>query len=272
MIQNNTMKTNVDKVRLVWDEFAQKYGLDRRASTPDAYLVDLEIRTLAKYIASGETILDIGCGNGYTALKMAQKKAVDITGIDISAEMVACANQMLNKYAHVLQGAVQFELGDILNPGFLENFGETCFDVVLTKRTLINVLNWKEQKETIIKIWHLLKPNGRYIMMEATTQGHRNINRLRDRFGIPGTPIRWHNNYLDEDKLLPFLNDRFGSVSYKDFSSTYYIGSRVIQPLFLKPFNKEPRYDFFLNRLFSYLPSCGNYGIQKIFICRKKEL
>ena len=96
MIQNNTMKTNVDKVRLVWDEFAQKYGLDRRASTPDAYLVDLEIRTLAKYIANGETILDVGCGNGYTALKMAQKKAVDITGIDISAEMVTCQGKVIN--------------------------------------------------------------------------------------------------------------------------------------------------------------------------------
>jgi ubiquinone/menaquinone biosynthesis C-methylase UbiE len=265
------MKTDVDKIRVVWDEFAQKYGLDRRASTPDAYLVDLEIRTLTKYIENGDTILDIGCGNGYTALTLAQKRVIDITGIDVSAEMIAYANQMQKKYASKLQGAVYFELGNILSPGFLERLGENRFDVVLTKRTLINILSWKEQKETIIKIWHLLKPNGRYIMMEATAQGYKKINRLRERFGIPNTPIRWHNNYLDEDKLLPFLNDRFESVLFKDFSSTYYIGSRVIQPIFLKPFKKEPSYNFFINRLFSYLPSYGNYGIQKIFICRKKE-
>lgn len=264
------MKTDTAKVGAVWDGFAQKYGLDRRASTPDAYLVDLELRTLAKYIEDGETVLDVGAGNGYTALKLARKKAVDIIGVDISAEMVAYANQMQKNYDSKLKGIAKFELGDILSSEFLECFGENHFDTVLTKRTIINVLSWKEQKESIIKIWHLLKPNGKFIMMEATVQGHENINRLRERFGISRTPIRWHNNYLDEDKLLPFLANRFKSVFFKDFSSTYYIGSRVIQPLILKPFKKEPRYDFFLNRFFAYLPSCGNYGIQKLFVCRKK--
>jgi len=266
------MKTDTAKVGAVWDEFAQKYGLDRRASTPDAYLVDLELRTLAKYIGDGEKVLDIGAGNGYTALTLARKKAVNIIGVDISAEMVACANQMQKNYGGSLRGTVQFELGDILSSGLLERFGKNSFDIVLTKRTLINILSWKEQKGSIIKIWHLLKPNGKCIMMEATVQGHDNINRLRERFGISRTPIRWHNNYLDEEKLIPFLNERFDIVRVRNFSSTYYIGSRVIQPLLLKPFKKEPRYDFFLNRLFSYLPSWGNRGIQKIFVCTKKEL
>jgi cyclopropane fatty-acyl-phospholipid synthase-like methyltransferase len=232
----------------------------------------LELRTLAKYIADGEIVLDIGAGNGYTAIRLAQKKAINVIGIDISLEMVDYANQMQKKYDGTLKGIAKFELGDILSAGFLKYFGENRFDTVLTKRTLINVLSWEEQKKSIIKIWNLLKPNGKYILMEATVQGHENINRLRQHFGIARTPIRWHNNYLDEDKLLPFLTDRFESVFFKDFSSTYYIGSRVIQPLFLKPFKKKPNYDFFLNRLFSYLPSFGNYGIQKIFVCRKKDL
>lgn len=266
------MKTDTAKVGAVWDEFAQKYGVDRRASTPDAYLVDLELRTLAKYIGDGEKVLDIGAGNGYTALMLALKKAVNIIGIDVSAQMVACANQMQKNYDGKLKGTVRFELGDILSSGFLKHFGENCFDTVLTKRTLINVLSWKEQRESIIKIWHLLKPDGRCIMMEATVQGHENINRLRERFGISRTPIRWHNNYLDEEKLLAFLNEKFETVLFKDFSSTYYVGSRVIQPLLLKPFKKEPRYDFFLNRLFSYLPNWGNRGIQKLFVCTKKGL
>lgn len=263
------MKTNVNKVRTVWDEFARKYGPDRRASTPDAYLVDLEVRTLVRHIRDGEIVLDIGAGNGYTAFKLAQKKSIDIIGVDLSSEMVACARRMVNNYDDKLKGAVHFELGDILNSEILERFGENRFDTVLTKRTLINVLSWKEQKESIIKIWHLLKPNGKFIIMEATVQGHANINRLRERFGISKTPIRWHNNYLDEKKLLPFLNHRFEIILFKDFSSTYYIGSRLIQPLLLKLFRKEPKYDFFLNRFFSYLPSWGNYGIQKIFICCK---
>ena len=266
------MKTDTAKVSAVWDEFAQKYQLDRRASTPDAYLVDLEMRTLAKYIGNGISVLDIGAGNGYTAHMIAQKKELNIVGVDISAEIIASANKMQKKYVNRLKGTVQFEVGNILDEGFLRHYGDNYFDIVLTKRTLINILSWEEQKKSIDKIWHLLKPGGQYIMMEATVQGHENINRIRKRFGMSKTPIRWHNKYLDEKKLLPYLNKKFEKVVSKDFSSTYYIGSRVIQPLILKPLKKEPSYDFFLNWFFSYFPSCGNYGIQKLFVCRKKEL
>lgn len=269
-MEKNIEKTDVGKVRAVWDDFARKYSLDSRASTPDAYLVNLEIRTLGKYIGNGGRLLDIGCGNGYAAIKLAQKKAVEIIGVDISSEMITCANRMLENYMGDLKGEVQFELGNILSPSFTERFGQNCFDTVLTKRTLINVLNWSEQKEAITKILHLLKPKGNYIMIEGTVQGYENINSLRERFKIARTPIRWHNNYLDEEKLIPFLNENFDIVCIRNFSSTYYIGSRVIQPVILKPFKKEPRYDFFLNRLFSYLPNFGNYGIQKLFICRKR--
>lgn len=254
----------------VWDAFARKYGLDCRASTPDAYLVNLEIRTLRKYIGNGERVLDIGCGNGYTSIKLAQKKAIKVIGIDISSEMIRCAKRMLRNHRGKLKGEVQFELGNILSPHFVERFGRDWFDTVLTKRTLINVLSWSEQKEAIIKILHLLKPKGKYVLIEGTIQGYKKMNNLRERFGIARTPIRWHNNYLDEEKLIPFLNENFDIICLRNFSSTYYIGSRVIQPLLLKPFGKEPSYDFFLNLFFSYLPSLGNYGIQKLIVCRKR--
>ena len=270
-MEKSIKKTDVARVRAVWDDFARKYGLDSRASTPDAYLVDLELRTLKKYIGNSGKLLDIGCGNGYAAINLAQKKAVEVVGVDISPEMITCANQMLESYAGSLKGKVQFEIGNILSPSFAEHFGQNCFDTVLTKRTLINVLSWSEQKEVITKILHLLKPKGNYIMMEATVQGYENTNRLRERFKIPRTSIRWHNNYLDEEKLFPFLNESFDIICIRNFSSTYYIGSRVIQPLILRPFKKESTYDFFLNRIFSYLPSIGNYGIQKLSVCRKRE-
>lgn len=266
------IKTDVAKVRSVWDEFAQKYGMDRRASTPDAYLVDLEIRTLTGQIKNGDRVLDIGAGNGYTALKLAMKKNIDITGIDISPEMVSNASKMREKYSSKIRGNARFEIGDILDAKFLNCFHSNSFDVILTKRALINILSWEEQKDSITKFCQLLKPAGKYIMIEATVQGYDNINRLRERYGLSKTPIRWHNNYLDEEKLIPFLKNTFQSVYFKDFSSTYYVGSRVIQPLLLKPFGKEPSYDFRLNWFFSHFPSSGNYGIQKLIVCRKKEL
>jgi ubiquinone/menaquinone biosynthesis C-methylase UbiE len=262
-------KTDVTKVAEVYDDFARQYKLDCRANMPDGYLVDLEVRTLLRHIKNGGKLLDVGCGNGYTAIKLAQKRNIEIVGVDVSTEMIKYANQFRGEGK--FKGTVEFRIGDILAPDFVDSFGQNSFDTVLTKRTLINILSWEEQKDSIIKISQLLKPRGTYIIMEATVQGYENMNRLRESFGIPRTSIRWHNVYLDERILVPFLNEHFDIVRISNFASTYYIGSRVVQPLLLKPFGKEPRYEFWLNRCFARLPSFGDYGIQKLFICGKKE-
>lgn len=261
------MKTDTTKVKEVWDRFAQKYGTDKRASTPDGYLVGLEIRVLLKHIDEGDFILDIGCGNGYTDIKLASKKEVSILGLDISTPLIKYASMNALANRSFIKGLVHFGVRNILKEGHV--IDDNRCDKVITKRTLINILTWNEQQLVISKIWRALKPNGKYIMIEATSQGYENISRLRERFNIQRTPIRWHNNYLDEDLLLPFLKSIFKSVEYKDFSSTYYIGSRLIQPLLKKPFGIEPRYDYPLNWLFANLPSFGNYGIQKLIVCKK---
>lgn len=268
---NELEKTNVNKVAEVWDGFARKYGTDRRASTPDAFLVDLELRILKKYIKDGTKFLDIGCGNGYTSIELAKKHRIEVTGIDISHELINYANQILAHQKGMLKGSAVFKVANVLDPNLKDDLGEESFDMILTKRVIINILTWNEQKETIQKIVELLKPGGIYLMIEATIQGHEKIGELRKKFNLSKTPIRWHNFYLDEEKLIPFLQKQFKKVDYRDFSSTYYIGSRLIQPLLLKPFGKEPNYDFFLNWLFSKLPSIGSYGMQKLFVCKKGE-
>lgn len=262
-------KTDVNKVAAVWDEFAKKYELDRRTSTPDAYLVDLEIKTLLKHIKNGGKLLDIGCANGYTSVSLARKRNIEAIGIDISSEMIKYANQLLKRDKEKLKGTAEFRVGNILDASFIKSLGWGNFDIALTKRVLINILTWDEQKDAITKIWRLLKPQGKYVMIEATVQGYEKMNRLRERFNLPKTLIRWHNNYLDEQKLIPFLKEKFDDIRVRDFSSTYYIGSRVIQPLVLKPFGKEPKYDAWINCFFSSLPSVGNYGIQKLIVCKK---
>jgi 2-polyprenyl-3-methyl-5-hydroxy-6-metoxy-1,4-benzoquinol methylase len=270
-MDKNSEKTDVNKVAEVWDGFARKYGVDRRTSTPDAYLVDLELRVLRKYISNGVRLLDLGCGNGFTSIQLARTRRIDVTGIDVSTEMINYANQILESLKGKLKGTAEFRTANILDSSFNDSLGQNGFDIVLTKRVLINILTWNEQKESITKICKLLKPGGTYLMIEATLQGYDKINRLRERFKLARTPIRWHNNYFDEEKLLPFLKEIFTQVHPWDFSSTYYVGSRVIQPLLLKPFGKEPEYDFFLNRFFSCLPSFGDHGMQKLFVCKKGD-
>src|SRR4030042_1492737 len=145
-MNKEAQKTDVSKVAAVWDGFAQKYELDRRTSTPDAYLVDLEIRTLLKHIKNGGKLLDIGCANGYTSISLARKRKIEALGIDISSEMIKYANQLLKLEEGKLQGTAEFRLGNILDPDFVGGYGQGNFDTVLTKRVLINILSWDEQK------------------------------------------------------------------------------------------------------------------------------
>ena len=264
-------KTDVKKVAEVWDGFAKKYGTDRRTSTPDGYLVDLELRVLNKYIKDVVTLLDIGCGKGYTSSELAKKRRIQVTGVDISTELIYYANQLLDSQKRLLKGSVVFKNANVLDTRFTQEYGAKSYDIILTKRVIINILTWEEQKETIKKVCNLLKPGGLYLMIEATTQGHEKISQLRRKFNFSTTPVRWHNRYLDEEKLLPFLKEEFSSVYLKDFSSTYYMGSRLLQPMLLRPFGKEPDYDFFLNWIFSRLPSFGNHGMQKLFVCSKGD-
>jgi len=80
------------------------------------------------------------------------------------------------------------------------------------------------------------------------------------------------HNYFDEDKLIQFLAQHSKIIEKINFSSTYYLGSRWLQPLVLKLIKKEPSYDFLGNRIFSFMPSIGNFGIQVLFISQKSEV
>jgi len=265
--------TGSPEIKKVWDDRAQAFKEDSRVSMPDRILIDLEIRQICRLVSDQDRLLDIGCANGYTDLKIVSKKKVTIHAFDNSQVMAEAARQALNvaKNRDRIGQRVSFEVDDIFNPDFVNKYRPQHFDKVLTKRVLINIPTWEGQQKAIQNIHDILDEGKIYIMMESTIQGYENMNRLRERFGIERTRIRWHNNYLDEDKLIPFLKERFDVEKARDFSSTYYVGSRVIQPLLLKAFGREPSYDFFLNRFFARLPSLGNCGIQKLFVLKKRR-
>ena len=63
---------------------------------------------------SGLRILDAGCGTGTLAIEAAQRGA-DVTGIDISPQLIEFANQRVNKLTGELKGRIRFDSGDMLD-------------------------------------------------------------------------------------------------------------------------------------------------------------
>jgi len=58
-----------------------------------------------------------------------------------------------------------------------------------------------------------------------------------------------------------------------NFSSTYYIGTRVLKPLLIKALSADIDVadpDMEWNRWFAQLPAWGDYGTQELFIFKKR--
>lgn len=105
----------------------------------------------------GETILDVGCGEGALTAQIAQRGAT-VVGIDNSPEMIAAAQAR----------GLDARLMDVAHMGF-----DRSFDAAFSNATLHWVLN---KDEAARSIWYALKPGGRFA---GEMGGEGNIAQLR---------------------------------------------------------------------------------------------
>lgn len=82
-------------------------------------------------IVSGLCVLDVGCGTGYTACKIAKEYGSMVTGVDISDIMVSKAKNRANKEG--LKDKVEFKIADVFNLPFEDDsYDIALFESVLT--------------------------------------------------------------------------------------------------------------------------------------------
>jgi len=98
-------------------------------------------------------------------------------------------------------------------------------------RVITNLPNWKLQKKAILDIKSILKPHGRYIMIENFNAGYDRLNKLRATVGLKKIPKHWHNTYLNKSVLNPFLKNHFRIVEQISFN-LYYFLTRAYIPMF----------------------------------------
>ncbi len=120
--------------------------------------------------------------------------------------------------------------GDILAQEDWQD-GEHGYDVVVTQRMLINLVSWDDQRRALETIHRLLRPGGRYVMIENTTDAAAALDDLRVGVGLAAIPQHWHNRFLDHDQLMDFMGGRFQLLRTYDFG-LYYLLTRVYVPMF----------------------------------------
>lgn len=104
----------------------------------------------------GEHVLDVGSGTGGSAFRMAQKYDVQVTGIDLSANMVALALQKGHKVKDI---RVQFEVGDVTK----RKFQSESINAIYCRESLLHIVD----KESLLSSFHKwLKNGGRLVVAD----------------------------------------------------------------------------------------------------------
>lgn len=122
---------------------------------------------LAPHLGSvaGETILDVGCGNGYHCLRLFGAGAGRVIGIDPSAKFV-CQFQAFKKYCPTIPVDV-LPLGIEHLPAHLH-----CFDRVLSMGV---IYHRRDPVAHIEELANCLKPGGQVILETLVVEGEQSL-------------------------------------------------------------------------------------------------
>lgn len=225
----------------------------------DIYYWELETDHIASRLKPGWRVLDVGCGTGVATRKYLEA-GVTVIGIDLSPGMIGRALRE--------NPGVDFRVMDARDLAFFDSE----FDCVIMQRCLINLSTWEEQQRAVLEAHRVLKPGGLYIAAEVTLQGHQEVNRMREAFGLPPLKVHWHNKYLDEAVFLAYLSTLFEQVADCRFGMYHFL-SKIVHPLLVYP--KEPAFDARMNEVAKQVarkfPEFGRLSHQVIFSGYKRE-
>ena len=257
-------------IRQYWDDRARAAAGKPSATTDDVYLRNLESMVLLDELQSilGERVirvLDVGCGDGKTTLDLAQRfPSASFLGIDFSPEMIASAKTLASSCSCP---DLHFEVGDAR--ALRDVVGNSKFDVILTNRCLINIVDREQQWSALKEFAAALKPGGAYLGTENFLGGQDNLNALRRILGLPQIEIRWHNIYFKEAEFLTYARTAFRTVELINFSSSYYFITRCVYSALCKQENKPIDYNHPIHEVAVKVPPFGDFSPIKLIRARK---
>jgi len=216
---------------------------------------------------SNLSALEIGCGNGYLlSLLRPEFPQIHFTGIDYTEKMVDLA-----KSRNLAD--VDVSRGDVTNL----KFPNARFDVVISERVIINLLDRADQDRAFAEVARVLKPDGWFLCIEAFTTPLANINAARTELQMPEIRPPHHNRWFSDEEWNAFTASRFeivspSAVSAKlpepNFLSTHYFATRVFHDL-LRPEGGAIRNTHFGRFFSATLPNYGDYAPVKFYILRR---
>jgi len=255
-----------DYIKKYWESQGDMYGASHWASWGDNWMIALEIETIAKFINHGDSVIDIGCANGYSTLQQAAAHRLrSIVGVDYSGSMIEHAKDRLAQSSVNCQ--MSFEVGDVRSLPF----DSEAFDVAYTTRVIINLPTWNEQCKAIDECMRVVKPGGTLVLSEGFWEPLMKLNAVRQLCSLPLLVEHDFNRYIKMSMLIDYLSEKNVYYEVHDFSSIYYLGSRLIREL-VTDINSYEGFTNPINKIFFEIEqnySGGGFGIQQAVVIKK---
>jgi tRNA (uracil-5-)-methyltransferase TRM9 len=135
----------LEKNRRDYDLIAEDFSKTRWRIWP-------EFGIFKRYVKDGDSILDVGCGNG-RLLELFKDRKIDYLGVDISQKLIEIA-----KRKHPQE---DFLVADNLNLPFPDN----NFDKVFSVAVLHTIPSKELRRKALVELKRVLKPKGLLILI-----------------------------------------------------------------------------------------------------------
>ncbi|GAA3010021.1 SAM-dependent methyltransferase [Streptomyces fulvorobeus] len=116
-----------------------------------------DLMTDRLHIGPGSRVLDLGCGTGRPALRIADRTGADVTGISISHKQVERATALAADRG--LADRVRFERADAMDLPFAAG----SFDAVIALESIIHM---PDRARVLRQVARVLRPGGRLVLTD----------------------------------------------------------------------------------------------------------
>jgi SAM-dependent methyltransferase len=259
----------------VKQDFQQRSAKDPYATSRDYNARELEIESLRSQLREKGTVLDLGCGNGYTLLSLARTLPDwDLCGVDFSENLIDGARALLAERKAELKSRPQFVVGDAV--AYLHQRAADSVDYLITERFVQNLPSQEAQRDVIRHAYRVLAPGGRLLFCEGSDDGFESLNELRALVGLARIPATSKDNVssirIKEKEIEDFAAGVGFKLGDKIGYSNYFLVARVLHPLLVAP--QSPRFDARINDLArliqQHTPYQPGYGSNVLWVFEKR--
>lgn len=210
-----------------WNQRAASGLPDAQINIHDVFQRDLEFEFLLSCLKPSDTVLETGCGNGFSTDRIRQV-VEHVDAFDVSPRMIEQARETQGEQNNTFFNA------SVLEP--IET--DRVYDAAVCVRVLINVPDLDAQLLALRNLTAALKDGGRLVLIEGFRDGFEALSGARQELGMPALEPAAVNFYSYFEQIEPFLDATY-ELESTFHSGTYDYYTRVLYPLLVGAENVE---------------------------------